>query len=75
MSGYVWKKRRVVRNYMLDMYMWLCPISLEYMLHPKHSHLHRETGMTYYTQVKSIPGKHGPPCTATVNESVETSSL
>ena len=23
MSGYAWKKRRAVRNYMLDMYMWL----------------------------------------------------
>jgi hypothetical protein len=38
MSDYVWKKRHDVRNYMLDMYMWLCPISLQYMLYPKHSH-------------------------------------
>ena len=32
MSGYSWKKRRAVRNYMLDMYMWLCPISALFRL-------------------------------------------
>jgi hypothetical protein len=41
---------------MLDMYMWLCPISLQYMIDPKHSHLDvflddndSDPGMNYYT--------------------------
>ncbi len=56
LSGYAWKKRGAVRNYMLDMYMWLCPISYHFMLHPKQSHVtvfldeaDRLPGMEYYT--------------------------
>jgi hypothetical protein len=56
LSGYTCKKRGAMRNYMLDMYMWLCPISYQFMIHPKQSHVpvfldeaDRLPGMEYYT--------------------------
>ena len=48
---------------MLDMYMWLCPISFQYMQHPKQSHLHVfldpadcDQGMQYYTPEEVLAG-------------------
>ena len=51
---------------MLDMYMWLCPMSLQYILHPKHSDLNvfldpgdSDSPMNYYTTEEVLPGTSG----------------
>ncbi len=62
-SAYVCKKRVGVRNYMLDMYMFLCPISYNFMQNPKQSYLSvfldgqdKFPDMEYYTPDKVYVG-------------------
>ena len=62
-SGYACKKQGNVRCYMLDMYMYLCPISFNFMQNPKQSHLDvflvegdELPGMRYYTPAEVYAG-------------------
>jgi len=62
-SGYACKKRGGARSYMLDMYMYLCPISYNFMQNPKQSHLHvfldqedKLPGMEYHTPEEVYAG-------------------
>jgi hypothetical protein len=62
-SGYACKNRGGVRCYMLDMYMYLCPISFNFMQNPRQSHVDvfldegdKLPGMHYYTPTEVHAG-------------------